>query len=67
MTIYEASRDLMRERNADWHQQYTLPRLWDFFQASRYSHGSYWFDWTTQDEINWKKNFQRWMSFLKRL
>ncbi|TQV72948.1 amidohydrolase family protein [Aliikangiella marina] len=64
MTIYEASRDLMRERNADWHQEYTLPRLWDFFQPSRYSHGSYWFDWTTQEEINWKQNFSRWMTFL---
>lgn len=64
LTIYEASRDLMRERNADWHDEYTLPRLWDFFQPSRYSHGSYWFDWTTQDEINWKKNFSRWMTFL---
>ncbi|MET1256906.1 amidohydrolase family protein [Aliikangiella maris] len=64
LTIYEASRDLMRERNADWHKEYTLPGLWDFFQASRYAHGSYWFDWTTQDEINWKKNYQRWMAFL---
>ncbi|TQV89720.1 amidohydrolase family protein [Aliikangiella coralliicola] len=64
MTIYDASRDLMRERNADWHTEYTLPGLWEFFQASRYAHGSYWFDWTTQDEINWKKNYQRWMTFL---
>jgi len=64
LTIYEASRDLMRERNADWHQEYTLPRLWDFFQANRDAHGSYWFDWTTQDEINWKNNYRRWMQFL---
>jgi hypothetical protein len=64
MTIYEASRDLMREMNADWHQEYTLPTLWDFFQPSRYAHGSYWFDWTTDDEIAWKKNFQQWMTFL---
>jgi len=64
MTIYEASRDLMREMNADWHQEYTLPTLWDFFQPSRYAHGSYWFDWTTDDEIAWKKNYQTWMSFL---
>ncbi len=64
MTIYEASRDLMRERNADWHEEYTLPRLWQFFQASRYAHGSYWFDWTTQDEINWKRNYRRWMTFI---
>lgn len=64
MTIYEASRDLMREMNADWHDEYTLPTLWEFFQPNRYAHGSYWFDWTTDDEIAWKKNFQQWMVFL---
>lgn len=64
MTIYEASRDLMREMNADWHDEYTLPTLWEFFQPSRYAHGSYWFDWTTDDEIAWKRNFQQWMVFL---
>ena len=40
-TIYEASRDLMRDMNADWHKEYTLPTLWDFFQPNRYAHGSY--------------------------
>ena len=64
MTIYEASRDLMRERNADWHKDYTLPTLWKFFTPSRYAHGSYWFDWTTDNEIQWKHNYQRWMTFL---
>jgi len=64
MTIYEASRDLMRERNADWHQDYTLPTLWNFFAPSRYAHGSYWFDWTTEEEIAWKQNYQIWMQFL---
>lgn len=64
MTIYEASRDLMREMNADWHNEYTLPTLWEFFQPNRYAHGSYWFDWTTDDEIAWKKNYQKWMAFL---
>jgi len=64
MTIYEASRDLMREMNADWHDEYTLPTLWKFFQPNRYAHGSYWFDWTTDDEIAWKKNYQQWMTFL---
>ena len=64
MTIYQASRDLMRERNADWHDEYTLPTLWDFFTPSRYAHGSYWFDWTTDEEISWKKNYRIWMQFL---
>jgi imidazolonepropionase-like amidohydrolase len=64
LTIYEASRDLMREMNADWHADYTHPNLWAFFQPSRDAHGSYWFDWTTADEIAWKKNFARWMQFI---
>jgi hypothetical protein len=64
MTIYQASRDLMRERNAVWHKDYTLPTLWNFFTPSRYAHGSYWFDWTTQNEIDWKENYVIWMDFL---
>jgi hypothetical protein len=64
LTIYEASRDLMREKNADWQADYAHPNLWAFFQPSRYAHGSYWFDWTTQNEIDWKNNFRIWMQFL---
>lgn len=62
--IYEASRDLMREMNADWQQDFAHPRLWDFFQPSRNAHGSYWFNWTTADEIAWKKNYRLWMDFV---
>jgi hypothetical protein len=64
LTIYEASRDVMRAREAEWHEMYTLPSLWQFYQPSRESHGSYWFSWTTQDEIEWKRNFVIWMQFL---
>ncbi len=64
LTIYEASRDLMREMNADWQAEYTPPSLWQFFQPSLVSHGSYWHDWTTADEIAWKNNFRIWMQFL---
>ncbi|CAN5693438.1 hypothetical protein BH23GEM9_BH23GEM9_21230 [soil metagenome] len=64
LTIYEANRDVMRARNADWHDRYTLPSLWQFYQPSRTAHGSYWFDWTTRDEIEWRENFRIWMQFL---
>jgi hypothetical protein len=64
LTIYEASRDLMREMNADWQQDYAHPNLWAFFQPSRNAHGSYWFDWTSEKEIAWKNNFRIWMQFL---
>jgi imidazolonepropionase-like amidohydrolase len=62
--IYEASRDLMRTRRAEWHDEYTLPALWDFFQPNRDAHGSYWFDWTTDDEIAWRENYRLWMTFV---
>ena len=64
LTIYEASRDLMRARRAEWHDQYTLPSLWDFYAPSRKSHGSYWFNWTTENEVDWKENYRLWMTFL---
>jgi imidazolonepropionase-like amidohydrolase len=64
LTIYEANRDVQRARDANYHDVYTLPSLWEFYQPSRESHGSYWFNWTTQDEIEWKQNFKIWMSFL---
>lgn len=64
MTIYSAGRDVMRARNADWHEHYTLPSLMEFFEPSRKDHGSYWYDWTTADEVAWKKYYQVWMRFL---
>ena len=64
LTIYEASRDLMRARRAEWHDAYTLPALWRWFQPSREAHRSYWFSWTTEDEIAWKENYRLWMTFL---
>ena len=64
LTIYEASRDLMRARRAEWHDLYTLPSLWDFFRPNRKAHGSYWFYWTTEDEVAWRQNYALWMRFL---
>ena len=64
MTIYEASRDVMAARNADWHEEYTLPAQWEFYQPSRAAHGSYWFYWTTEDEVAWRNFYRVWMQFL---
>ena len=63
MTAYLAGRDVMRARNADWHR-YTLPSLWDFYTPSRVNHGSYYYDWTTADEIAWKAFYRKWMDFV---
>ena len=62
--IYEASRDLHRARRAEWHEEYTLPSLWEFYQPSRISHGSYWHFWGTEQEVAWKQNYNLWMTFV---
>ena len=62
--IYSASRDLMRARNADWHAAYTLPSMWDYFQSSRVNHGSYFFDWTTGNEVAWRRFYQPYMRLI---
>lgn len=61
--IYDANRDLQRARRAEWHELYTLPSLWRFYQPGT-SHGSYWFNWGTEQEVEWKNNYRLWMTFV---
>jgi len=63
-SIYMASRDWMRSRRAEWHDTYTMPSLWKFFAPDRNAHGSYWFDWGTEQEVAWRKNYNKWMRFI---
>lgn len=63
-TAYLTSRDFMRMSRATWHDEYTMPGLWDWFRPSRVNHGSYWFDWTTEKEMAWKENYRLWMRFV---
>ena len=62
--IYDANRDLQRARRAEWHEDYTLPSLWKFYEPSRQSHGSYWHNWGTEQEVAWKENYRLWMTFI---
>lgn len=62
--IYEANRDLHRARRAEWHEDYTLPSLWKFYEPSYQSHGSYWHHWGTEQEVEWKNNYRLWMTFI---
>ena len=62
--IYEASRDLHRARRAEWHEEYTMPSLWNFYKPSKISHGSYWHFWGTEQEVDWRENYRLWMTFI---
>lgn len=63
-TAYVSTRNLMAQRRAEWHQVYTLPSLWEFYKPNRRSHGSYWFNWGTEQEIAWKENYDLWFEFI---
>ena len=64
MTIYVAGRDLARRMSEAWHDKYTLPSLWAFYTPSRADHGSYFYNWTTWDEVAWRNFYRVWMTFL---
>jgi imidazolonepropionase-like amidohydrolase len=55
---------LHRARRAEWHEEYTLPSLWRFYEPSKVSHGSYWHSWGTEQEVVWKENYRLWMTFI---
>jgi len=61
---YIATRDVMRQARAKWHEEYTHPSLWNFYRPNRILHASYWYYWTLEDEVNWKNNFKLWMEFI---
>ena len=53
-----------RARRAEWHEKYTIPSLWGFYEPSKVSHGSYWHSWGTEQEVVWKENYRLWMTFI---
>jgi imidazolonepropionase-like amidohydrolase len=63
-TIYSAGRDVMRFREAEWHDKYTLPSLMEFYTPSRTNHGAYWYNWTTWDEVAWRNFYQVWFKLV---
>ena len=59
--IYSASRDVMRARTLEWHEKYSLPSLRRFYSPSLVNHGSYYHDWTSEDEAAWRRFYAPWM------
>ncbi|WP_369025524.1 amidohydrolase family protein [Qipengyuania sp. RANM35] len=62
--IYSASRDVMRARGFDWHAKYTLPSLMNYYAPSPTNHGSYYKDWTTEDEVAWRGFYEKWFKLV---
>ncbi|MCP3920815.1 MAG: amidohydrolase family protein [bacterium] len=65
LTIYEASRDVLAAQNQPWFDDYLHPSLGAFFEPDLDSHGSYFLGWTTEDEVEWRRNYQIWFAALR--
>lgn len=63
-SIYEANRDFSRARTLEWHDEYTMPYMMRAFDPNPKTHGSYHFDWTTENENDWRENYRYWMTFV---
>ena len=64
MTTYLTGRDVVKRMNEPWHAKYTIPTQWDFYTPNRSNHGAYFYNWTTEDEVAWRKFYQVWMEFV---
>jgi hypothetical protein len=65
LSIYEASRDLDRAQNQPQFGRYLHPALASFFTPDLRKHGSFFVEWTTDDEIYWKENYRLWMKAVR--
>ncbi len=58
--VYEANRDILRATSLPWHQKYTHQALWNWNLPNPAYHGSFHYDWTSDDEYNWTVAFRLW-------
>lgn len=63
--IYESNRDLTRAMNQPWFKDYLHPAVEQYFRPNPEYHGSYQWNWTTEDEIFWKENYKIWMKAVR--
>ncbi len=61
LCIYEASRDLQRAITQPWFKDFLHPTLEQFFAPNPENHGSFFYGWTTTDEVFWRENYVIWM------
>lgn len=58
--VYEANRDILRASSLPWNEKYTHQALIDWNLPNPAFHGSYHYDWTSDDEYYWSYAFDLW-------
>jgi imidazolonepropionase-like amidohydrolase len=65
LVIYEANRDLLRAMGQPWFKDFLHPALEEYYKPNPAYHGSYFWNWSTTDEIFWRENYQLWMAAVR--
>jgi len=65
LNIYEAARDLLRYQTQPFFGEYLHPALEKFFAPDHKNHGSFFLNWTSADEAQWRLNYRLWMDALR--
>lgn len=58
--VYEANRDILRAQSLPWHEKYTHQALIEWNLPNPAYHGSYHYDWSSEDEQYWYLAFDLW-------
>jgi hypothetical protein len=58
--VYEANRDILRATSLPWHEKYTHQALINWNLPNPNFHGSFHYDWTSDDEQSWYTAFDLW-------
>ena len=58
--VYEANRDVERAMSLPWHEKYTHQTLHEWNLPNPAFHGSFHYDWTSDDEQYWYTTFDLW-------
>jgi imidazolonepropionase-like amidohydrolase len=66
MVVYEKNRDVGRMVTLPYMSTIVHPAEADSWTPDPSRHGSYHSEWTTEDEVRWKENYEIWMSWVKR-
>ena len=62
--VYEANRDIVRAQSLPWHEKYTHQSLIEWNLPNPAFHGSYHYDWTSDDEYTWTYAFDLWADLI---
>jgi len=65
LNIYEAARDLLRYQTQPFFKEYLHPALEKFFAPDPNNHGSFFLNWTSTDEAEWRLNYRLWMDAVR--